>query len=101
MRALAEQAASDIKNCANACDTYSKKKLLVKVLMGAAWEGRLTDFLDRFTKIRSEFKMALAMHTARNAVDIKGVVHGIDGKCVPSYAGPRSSIDIYRSEWMS
>ena len=82
MRALAEQAASDIKNCANACDTYSKKKLLVKVLMGPAWEGRLTDFLDRFTKTRSEFKLALAMFTSRNTIDIKGTLSMIDEKYV-------------------
>lgn len=77
---MAEQAAEDIKECANACDTYSKKKLLVKVLMGPAWENRLTEFLDRFTKTRSEFKMALVIHSAKTAVEIRETVNGIDQK---------------------
>ncbi|KAK6985237.1 hypothetical protein R3P38DRAFT_3291978 [Favolaschia claudopus] len=45
-------ATDDIKACANACDAYTKKKLVVKVLKGT------------FTKRRSEFEFALSVHTA-------------------------------------
>ena len=70
LKTLAGQAERDIMECANTCDAYSKKKLLSKVLKGAAWESRLTDFLDRFMQTRSEIKMALALHTASNASQI-------------------------------
>ena len=39
MHSLAEEAAITIKECANACDTYSKQKLVVKVLKGPVLEG--------------------------------------------------------------
>jgi hypothetical protein len=71
----------DIRPCANACDTYSKKKLVgqfrdfilvtlpadwraVKVLKGPIWEGRLVKFCGLFTQRRSEFEFALSIHTA-------------------------------------
>ncbi|CAK5278372.1 unnamed protein product [Mycena citricolor] len=56
--------AEDIKACANACDTYCKKKLIVKVLKGPIWEGRLVAFVGAFTKRRTEFEFALSIHTA-------------------------------------
>ncbi|KAF8516788.1 hypothetical protein JB92DRAFT_2909192 [Gautieria morchelliformis] len=65
MQGLAQGTADDIKACANACETYSKKKLVVKVIKGPVWEGKLLDFVGRFTKRRSEFEFALAIHTAR------------------------------------
>lgn len=37
---------------------------LVKVLKGPVWEGRLVKFAGVFTKRRSEFEFALAIHTA-------------------------------------
>ena len=82
METLADRAALDIKACANVCDTYSKKKLLVKVLKGPAWDARLTDFLDRFAKLQSEFKMALALYTFKNASEMHGKLHDIGEKCV-------------------
>ncbi|KAJ7507291.1 hypothetical protein B0H11DRAFT_197898 [Mycena galericulata] len=64
MQAIIKATADDIKACANACDTYVKKKLLVKVLKGPIWEGRLVKFVGAFTKHRSEFEFALSIHTA-------------------------------------
>ncbi len=78
MQSLADQAAEDIKDCANACDTYSKKKLLVKVLKGPVWEGRLAEFIGRFARRRSDFKFALAIHTATVADSMQATVGGID-----------------------
>jgi hypothetical protein len=80
MQEIVKGTADDIKACANgrpfvqivysnllcvkACDTYSKKKLVVKVLKGPIWEGRLVKFVGAFTKRRGEFEFALSIHTA-------------------------------------
>jgi hypothetical protein len=64
MQELVKKTADDIKACANACDTYSKKKLVVKILKGPAWEGKLVAFAGTFTKRRGEFEFALSIHTA-------------------------------------
>lgn len=80
MQTLAIQATVDIKDCANACDTYSKKKLLVKVLKGPIWEGQLAEFFGRFQRCRSEFEFALAIHTASVTDCIKSTVESVDAK---------------------
>ncbi|KAF7292837.1 VPS13 domain-containing protein [Mycena indigotica] len=64
MQVIIENTAKDIKACANACDTYIKKKLIVKVLKGPIWEGKLAAFAGTFTKRRSEFEFAMSIHTA-------------------------------------
>ncbi|KAJ3554138.1 hypothetical protein NM688_g3261 [Phlebia brevispora] len=80
LRAIADTAADNIKECANACDAYSRKRLLVKVLTGPAWEGRFTEFLDRFAQTRSEFKFALAVHVAKSVVRIRDAIDGVGDK---------------------
>ena len=83
LKTLVHQAAQDIKACSNACDIYSKKKLvgpcpsfpyllsddlestLVKVLKSTSWNENLADFSRTFTTRRSEFKFALMIHTTR------------------------------------
>ncbi|KAJ7846409.1 hypothetical protein B0H14DRAFT_936649 [Mycena olivaceomarginata] len=64
MQEIAKGTADDIKACANACDTYSKKKLVVKVLKGPIWEGKLVKFVGMFSKRRDQFELALSIHTA-------------------------------------
>ncbi|KAJ7115777.1 hypothetical protein C8R44DRAFT_213727 [Mycena epipterygia] len=64
MQEIVKGTADDIKACANACDTYTKKKLVVKILKGPVWEGKLVAFAGKFTKRRSEFEFALSIHTA-------------------------------------
>ncbi|KAJ6560234.1 hypothetical protein B0H19DRAFT_1146862 [Mycena capillaripes] len=64
LEALIKRTSDDIRACANACDTYSKKKLVVKVLKGPIWEGRLVKFCGLFTQRRAEFEFALSIHTA-------------------------------------
>ena len=49
---------------AAACDTYVKKKMIVKVINGAAWERKLAAFSTEFTKRRTEFEFALTIHTS-------------------------------------
>lgn len=80
MQFIAVRAAQDIKDCANVCDMYSKKKLLVKVLKGPIWEGQLAEFFGRFQKCRSEFEFALSIHTASVADGIKYKVEAVDEK---------------------
>ena len=65
LQGLVEKTATDIKDCANACDTYSKKRLLVKILRGQSWETKLVGFAGVFTQRRVQFEQALTMHTAR------------------------------------
>ena len=43
---LVDRTANDIKECANVCDTYSKKRLLVKVLKGPIWDDTLKGFIQ-------------------------------------------------------
>ncbi|KAJ7188394.1 hypothetical protein C8R46DRAFT_19344 [Mycena filopes] len=64
MQEIVKNTADDIKACANACDAYSKKKLVTKILKGPVWEGKLVKFAAVFVKRRSEFEFALAIHTA-------------------------------------
>lgn len=66
-----KQVAEDIKDCANACDTYSKKRLLVKVLKGPIWEARLAEHVVRFHQRKKELKFALSLHTATVTDDVK------------------------------
>ncbi|GJE98690.1 hypothetical protein PsYK624_149250 [Phanerochaete sordida] len=71
LQSLMKQVAEDIKDCANACDTYSKKRLLVKVLKGPIWEARLAEHVVRFHQRRKELKFALSLHTATVTDDVK------------------------------
>ncbi|KAJ7135469.1 hypothetical protein C8R43DRAFT_1021198 [Mycena crocata] len=64
MQEIVKATAEDIKACANACDTYTKKKLVVKILKSGVWDMKLTKFAGTFTKRRSEFEFALSIHTA-------------------------------------
>lgn len=68
MQSLVSGAAQDIKDCANACDTWMKKRILLKVLVGPAWEGKLAAFSATFNSRRMEFEFALQIHTA-SAID--------------------------------
>lgn len=65
---LVDRTANDIKECANVCDTYSKKRLLVKVLKGPIWDDTLKGFIQLFTDRKAEFNFAISIHTGM-AVD--------------------------------
>lgn len=71
LESVSRRAAQDIKDCANACDTYLKKMLVVRVLRSSVWQERLSQFFGRFAERRRDFELALAIHTAR-AVDAVG-----------------------------
>lgn len=80
MQSLSEGTATDIKACANVCDTYSKKRLLVKVLKGQVWEAKLVEWIEKFTKRKAEFEFALTMHTARAVDSVKVTVESMEVK---------------------
>lgn len=81
LRDVADTAAADIRECANLCDTYYSKKLLVKVLKAPAWEAKLAEFLDRFAQRRSDFEFALSIHSTKTVEATKNAVHDIGNKC--------------------
>lgn len=66
MEKISEQAAKDIKECANVCDTYARKRPVVRILKGYAWESRLIGYIAVFEKRRAQFEEALAIRTARS-----------------------------------
>ncbi|KAJ7129233.1 hypothetical protein C8R44DRAFT_776236 [Mycena epipterygia] len=78
MQEIVKNTAEDIKKCANTCDTYTKKKLIVKVLKGPVWEGKLVAFVGVFTKRRGEFEFALSMHTARGVDQANEAINLVD-----------------------
>ncbi|KAF7981046.1 hypothetical protein HWV62_35502 [Athelia sp. TMB] len=61
---LVEDIAESIKNCGNICDTYSKKRLLVKILKSPIYEGLLSDCASTFTQHQKSVHRVLAIHTA-------------------------------------
>ncbi|OSD05610.1 hypothetical protein PYCCODRAFT_1464963 [Trametes coccinea BRFM310] len=77
---LAERTAQDIKECANFCDTFLKKRLLVKVLKGPVWAQKLGAFVRVLENRKSEFQFALTMHTTNLASDIRKQTREIEAK---------------------
>ncbi|RPD59334.1 hypothetical protein L227DRAFT_576182 [Lentinus tigrinus ALCF2SS1-6] len=77
---LAEQTAKDIKECANFCDTFLKKKLVVKVLKGPIWAEKLASLVQVFTDRKADFQFALAMHTANTIAEVKRQTTDIQAK---------------------
>ena len=80
MQTVCEKAAGDIKDCANVCDSYSKKRLVVKILRGHTWETKLVGFADTFNQRKTEFQQALTIHTARTVDAVHSTVHTIESK---------------------
>ena len=69
MQDLVGRTAEDIKACANACDAYAKKKLVVKVIKSAVWDDNLKGYLQRFAQRRRDFAFALAIHVGAGVDD--------------------------------
>ncbi|KAJ7167639.1 hypothetical protein C8R46DRAFT_1093665 [Mycena filopes] len=78
MQEIVKGTAEDIKACANACDTYTKKKTIVKVLKGPIWEGKLVKFVGIFTKRRGDFEFALSIHTALGVDAANRAISAVD-----------------------
>ncbi|KAF7332467.1 hypothetical protein MKEN_00128800 [Mycena kentingensis (nom. inval.)] len=78
MQGVIQTTAEDIKSCANACDTYTKKRTLVKVLKSGIWAAKLTAFVGTFTKRRGEFEFALSIHTALGVDAANRAISAVD-----------------------
>lgn len=80
MQTLCEQTAGDLKACANVCDTYTKKRVLVRVLKGQIWQAKLVEWIAKFTSRKADFEFALSVHTARAVDGMSSAVDVIDTK---------------------
>ncbi|KAH9894903.1 hypothetical protein C8Q73DRAFT_644952 [Cubamyces lactineus] len=80
MQNLVKQTADDITACGNACDTYAKKRLIVKVIKGSVWESTLKTYIDIFAKRRKDFTFALAIHTGAGVDDANRKLDTLDHK---------------------
>ncbi|KAI0666566.1 hypothetical protein C8Q78DRAFT_1107669 [Trametes maxima] len=80
MQELVKQTADDITACGNACDTYSKKRLIVKVIKGSVWESTLKGYMDVFAKRRKDFTFALAIHTGMGVDDANRKLASLNSK---------------------
>ncbi|KAI0757703.1 hypothetical protein C8Q80DRAFT_1091665 [Daedaleopsis nitida] len=69
LEGLVNMMVDDIKECANACDAYAKKRLFSKVLQGLRWDDVMQQFVRRFNKRRADIEFALAIHLGMN-IDI-------------------------------
>ncbi|KAJ3809510.1 hypothetical protein F5876DRAFT_43739 [Lentinula aff. lateritia] len=64
LKKICSRIAEDIWSCANLCDSYSKKRLLVKLLKSPIYEGRLAGYIQTFVERRTELHTVLGMFTA-------------------------------------
>ena len=80
LETLSKNTADDIKACANLCDTFLKKKTLVRVFKGPVWAEKLGGFVTVFAERKGDFEFALAMHTANAVTDVKRQNYEIDAK---------------------
>ncbi|KAI0766852.1 hypothetical protein BD413DRAFT_141493 [Trametes elegans] len=80
MQELVKRTADDITACGNACDTYAKKRLIVKVIKGSVWEDTLKGYIDLFATRRKDFTFALAIHTGLGVDDANRRLKELDSK---------------------
>ena len=95
LKSLVHRTADDIKECSNSCDTYIKKRLLAKVLLGSSWDATFLEFVKLFTKRRREFEFELSIHTSRSIDEanakldtIWNKTHDLNDKLVFPYLSP-------------
>jgi len=78
LETLCHQTAADIRSCSNTCDTYNRKRLVVKCLAGPVWEARLGTYVTLFTKRREEFLFAMSVRTTMGMEDVGKTVKDIE-----------------------
>jgi hypothetical protein len=78
LEALCHQTAADIRSCSNTCDTYNRKRLIIKCLAGPVWEARLGTYVALFTKRREEFLFAMSVRATLGMDDIGKTVKDIE-----------------------
>lgn len=65
METLVKKTEKDIRNCANACSAYSKKRTFSKVLQSSTWDGTFKGYIQGFTTRRGEFEFELSLYVGR------------------------------------
>ncbi|KAI4527948.1 hypothetical protein K525DRAFT_282684 [Schizophyllum commune Loenen D] len=71
---LVAQMCKDVLGCGNACDTYTKKRLIAKVLKSYIYEQHLAGFSERFAERRREIMLAISAHTTVVLTEVKHVL---------------------------
>lgn len=61
---LSKATANEIKEGANACETYLKKKLIVKFIKSPLWEKRFADLCKKYYDRRKEFEFELSIRSS-------------------------------------
>lgn len=59
---LVKKTAKDIEECANACNAYSRKRLLVKVIQAPSWNEKLKDYVSLFRLRKSDFNIVISSY---------------------------------------
>ncbi|KAI0325484.1 hypothetical protein GY45DRAFT_240808 [Cubamyces sp. BRFM 1775] len=80
LQGLVKRTADDIKDCANVCDAYAKKKLIVKVLKSSSWDDKFKGFVTLFADRRKAFTFALEMHVGKAVDDANRKLESVDTK---------------------
>ena len=79
---LINMAAEDIKECANACDTYARKRLFTKVVKAFSWDVTLKEYIQRFSDRKAELNFAIAVHTGTRIDQANNKLDTLMGKYV-------------------
>lgn len=80
LTSLVQGTEQDIKDCASQCDAWAKKHILLKVIMGPAWEDKLAGFAAAFNRRREEFAFILQVHTTVGVDQIQALTKIMDEK---------------------
>ncbi|KIP04740.1 hypothetical protein PHLGIDRAFT_120454 [Phlebiopsis gigantea 11061_1 CR5-6] len=67
--------AKDIRTCASTCDSFQKKKLIVKVFKSIAWEGKLSPLLLLSSLLQGEFDHHISPALWKFALD--AILHAV------------------------
>ncbi|KAJ3537236.1 hypothetical protein NM688_g6718 [Phlebia brevispora] len=96
LKSVCNETAANIRACLNVCQTYMKKKLLVRVLQSQKWEEKLTAFFGVFFERRRDFELALAIHTSRQ---VDTIAKGVDDMKSSVTELIKMVRHIYSEEW--
>ncbi|KAF9264989.1 hypothetical protein L218DRAFT_861483 [Marasmius fiardii PR-910] len=67
----------DIQGCGNLCDTFSKKRFLVKLLKGPIYEIRLAEMGQTLDERQKELELALLLFTARGTQSTRETLRSV------------------------
>ena len=62
MQHLVDQTEKDIRQCANSCNAYAKKRALSKVIQSSSWSDEFKGRIKGFTTRKREFEFELSLY---------------------------------------